>query len=437
MYNKENINNLEKMVSREKIIEIFKKYNLEGFVNITNTKSSSLEYDPFMDEIAYENQDTSNVSITMIKDNRKAFASIDWIDLAKIEWAIVEATNYIELSEQDKDIMLPQITDDAWSDFTNPEFSKINKDFFNEEFNKIKNYKFKEGIKIESLWFEFNERESYYINTLWAYKRQKNNSYTTSLEIVWELNWRKDSEWIYWTYKYPYSFTSDKIEELEIKLIDKLSPEKTDLKEWKYTVTLDRDLSKHFVWFILDSLWAETIREWFWLFPKKQEWDKILSERITIVNNPNIENWLWNKVFDSEGVTCGKFDLIKNWILTSKFCDYKNSIKEWNKYLWNSSPFNILFESNLYSDDFLKDSSFLFMNLMAFHTVDSNTWNFSLNWEWYVIENWKKTKYVKNISLSWNIKDIFNNITHIWNDIKDSSRIKVGSITFTDWYITP
>lgn len=425
------------MISKDKIKSIFDVNGVEGFVNIVCNKWVELEYDSFMDETTVEHEDSTSVSVTVIKDNRKSWASFDGFSIEKLEKAVKEASAFLDISEQDQDIVMPNISDCASWDFFSEEISGINLDYLKWEFKKVKEYEFKTWIKLEEYSASYGESEHFYINTNWSYKSQKSNKLNYYVAIVWEIDWNKDSDYEYETFKTKESLTSEKLSELENRLIDKLTPEKSSLQEGEYIVTLDRDVSKNFVSFVLSSLSAEGIREWVWLFAWKNLWDKILSEDVTIINDPNLENGLWNKAFDGEWVTCKKFELIKNWVLTSKLCDYKNSIKEWGKFLWNSGKYNVIFESSKYSDDYLDWSKFLFTNLMAFHSVDSNTWSFSLNGEWYELEDWKKVRYVKNIALTSNVKDIFNDIIAIWNDVKKSSTIKIGSITIKKWYLIP
>gem|GEM_PF-2205977 len=59
------------------------------------------------------------------------------------------------------------------------------------------------------------------------------------------------------------------------------------------------------------------------------------------------------------------------------FCDYKNTQKMNGVFLGNSGVYNIemVCETDAH---FLKESSLLITNLMAFHTVDANTGKFSL-----------------------------------------------------------
>jgi hypothetical protein len=64
-------------IENEKIIDLFKKHNIEGFVNINISKSNDLEYSPLHDEISLNSIDNINTSLTIIKDHKKSVFLID------------------------------------------------------------------------------------------------------------------------------------------------------------------------------------------------------------------------------------------------------------------------------------------------------------------------------------------------------------------------
>lgn len=412
-----------------KILEIFKKYEIEWFLNITFNTSKDLEYSPLYDEISLDDSESITTSIVVIKDNKKAKFTIDGYSLEKIESSLKDILSVIDFAEQDKDIILPNISDKVEKDFSQKELEKIDFKYLKQEFLKFKNYKFDEKIKIESFnaWVDFATH--YYINTNWSFKVQKDNSLFCYFEIFWE-NWdTRDANYKYICKKILPILEENIIKEAEKELLDKISDTKNVIKPWIYDVTLEKDVVINFLEIILENLSAESIREWISLFSKNKLWDKIFSDKFTIVNNPELEWYVWTMLFDGEWVTAKKTILFQNWVFISKFYDYKNALKEWLENLWNSQVSNIeiVWETD---KDYLKKSDFLFTNLMAFHTVDSSTWKFSLNGEWYLLKDWKKSWFVKNISLTWNLLELFSSIKAIWDDFKVWGNFKVPSITF-------
>ncbi len=412
-----------------KILGIFKKYEVDWFLNITFNTSKDLEYSPLHDEISLDDSESITTSVVVIKDNKKAKFSIDWYDLVKIESSIKDILSVIDFAEQDKDIVLPNISDNVEKDFSFKELEKVDFKYLENEFLKFKNYKFDEKVKIEtfSIWVSFATH--YYLNTNWSFKVQKDNSCFCYFEIFWEDWENRDAHYKYISKKSLPILEENIISEAESELLDKISDTKNEIKPWTYDVTLEKDLVINFLDIILENLGAESIREGISLFSKYKLWDKIFADKFTIVNNPELEWYVWTMLFDGEWVTAKKTTLFQNWVFTSKFYDYKNALKEWLENLWNSQVSNIeLFSGN--DKDYLKKSDFLFTNLMAFHTVDTSTWKFALNWEWYLLKDWKKSWFVKNISLTWNLLELFSSIKAIWDDFKIGGNFKVPSITF-------
>jgi len=425
------------MIDKQKIQKLFKKYNIEWFVNIIINKTKKLEYGAFLDELWVSENIWITTKMTIFKDNRKSSLSMDWFNLEKLEELLKKSLRFIDYSEVDENNVMPQITDSAEKDFRNLEINNLDFDYFTTQFENLKKYNFNSQVRFEDFSFATNEVEHYYINSLWSYKLQKDNSNNVMVNLVWQ-NWEvQDEEYLYRVSKDILSLDDEIIKEYEDILLDKINP-KTDLiKSWEYTVTLDRDVVENFISLLLGSFNAEAIRENISLLSQYNLWERIFSDKISLISTPKLENSIWNSLFDAEWVTLKENILISSWVYNSKFYNYKNALIEgWsnaenNDKLWLSTACDIVIEAEK-TPDFLEKSKFLFTNLMAFHTVDSNTWKFALAWEWYFIEDGKKVAYLKNISLAGNIKDVFSNIEAIWNDDDKYSNIHACSITINN-----
>jgi len=335
----------------------------------------------------------------------------------------------IDFAQFDKDIILPNITDSIEKDFSNKDLEKIDFEYLKNEFNKFKNFNFSPNIFIESFsnWVWYSTH--YFINSNWSYKIQKDNYAFYMIELFWENEDKRDSDYKYVNIKNFPIITNEIINNIQINLLNKIWDFSATITPWSYDISLDREVVIDFLDIIIWNLSAEEIREWVSLFSKNKLWDKIFCDKITIINNPDLEGYTWTMLFDKEWITAKKTVLFDKWVLVSKFYDYKNALKEWLHNLWNSTVSNIeiLWEID---KNYLVWSKILFTNLMAFHTVDSITWKFSLNWEWYLLENWEKKEFIKNISLTWDIINLFSNIKSIWNDFKTDWNFKVWSISF-------
>lgn len=413
----------------QKIINLFQKYSVEWFVNINVSQSKDLEYSPLHDEISLDSSENINTSVTIIKHHKKSIFGIDGYSLDKIESSIKDMIQIIDFAQYDEDIFLPKITDSIEKDFSNSELENITFFDLENQFHIFKNYHFKENISIEwfSLWV--NQSTHYYINSLWSIKVQKDNGAFYYMEIFGENGEKRETHYKYASIKNKPNIEIKNIEKLENELLFKISDSNAKVESWIYDITLDKDVVIDFLDLIIWNLWAESMREWVSLFSKNHLWDQIFGDKFTLINNPQLENYTGTMLFDKEWVTAKKTVLFDKWIFMSKFYDYKNAVKEWIDKLGNSTVSNIEFiwESD---ENYLVGSKILFTNLMAFHTVDASTGKFSLNGEWYILENWEKKDYIKNISLSWDLVHLFSNIKAIWDDFKEDGNFRVPSISF-------
>lgn len=418
-----------KWLQSQEIIELFKKYDVEGFVNISFCESKELEYSPLYDETSVESSNDVATSVTLIKKHKKAVFSIDGYSLEKIESAFQNLAEIIEFWQYDEDIMLPEIHDSVEKNFSNPLLESVDFSYLETQLQNVKDFPFQENISIEAFSIWVHNEIHVYINSYGAVKVQKDNGASYLLEIVGMAETWNESHYKYATTKNLPDLNVSLLWELQNELLHKMQPTQITLEPWMYDIAFEQDVVIEFLDVLLGNLWAESMREWLSLFSKNIIWDKVVGENVTIVNNPELPNYTWNLLFDREWVTQKRTVLIENGVLKTKFCDYKNVLKEWKEYLWNSTISNIEIIAQS-SENYLDGTKFLFTHLMWLHTLDRSTWKFSLNGEWYIIENGVKGEYMKNIAISWDVLWLFNNIKAFGNDWKDEWNIKVSSMSF-------
>jgi hypothetical protein len=136
-------------IEPKKIIELFKKYSVDGFVNIQQSTSKTLEYSPLHDEISFDSSENISTGVTIIKNHRKSSFGIDGYSLEKIEYALKDMLSLIDFGEYDEDIILPEITDLVEKDFSSQEIENITFSDLEKEFEIFKNFEFAKNIKIE------------------------------------------------------------------------------------------------------------------------------------------------------------------------------------------------------------------------------------------------------------------------------------------------
>jgi len=72
----------------EQIKNLFKKYSVEGFINVSLSNSKDLTYSPLHDEVSLDSSENISTSVVIIKDNKKSAFNIDGYSLDKVESSI-------------------------------------------------------------------------------------------------------------------------------------------------------------------------------------------------------------------------------------------------------------------------------------------------------------------------------------------------------------
>lgn len=166
-------------------------------------------------------------------------------------------------------------------------------------------------------------------------------------------------------------------------------------------------------------------------------WQKVASENVTVIDDPNIENERWFYSVDHEWNPPKKTVLIENWILKSylhtnktaqKFSveptgharrenySYKTLVRMWTTYLapWKDKKEDLI----------AKIDHWVYVSKMWWWQVNPATWDFVFEIKsWYLIENGKKTKRIKSATLSWNWPEMLRNIYWVCDDLD-----------FIDWW---
>ncbi|MBQ7140598.1 MAG: TldD/PmbA family protein [Bacilli bacterium] len=157
--------------------------------------------------------------------------------------------------------------------------------------------------------------------------------------------------------------------------------------------------------------------------------EKVFGNNITIIENPNDENYFGKRLFDNEGTLTSYKEIVSDGVFKSPIYDIKSGEKEnikstGNKY--NGIGFKNFYlkpENNSFEDLLNKlDNGILIDKVHGMHaTINPYNGNISLQCEGYIIENGKMIDSSKLFIISTDIFELLNNITEIGNDIKYTS----------------
>ncbi|QCI20831.1 metalloprotease PmbA [Buchnera aphidicola (Hyperomyzus lactucae)] len=166
---------------------------------------------------------------------------------------------------------------------------------------------------------------------------------------------------------------------------------------------------------------------------------KIFPNWLNIKENPHLKKGLGSKPFDNEGVSTNSKYIIQNGILQTWLLNSYNARKLQLKstgncggiYNWLVSNNNISFEELLKK----MNKGILITELMG-QGVDIVSGNYSRGAVGFWIENGKISYPVNEITISGNLKNMWNDILGISTDIDTRNNIQCGSILLSEMQIS-
>ncbi len=164
---------------------------------------------------------------------------------------------------------------------------------------------------------------------------------------------------------------------------------------------------------------------------------QVLPNWINIINDPHIYKGVGSKPFDNEGNNTYKYNIVTNGILntwiTDTYTSFKLNIPNTHN---NGGIDNWCFHYNktniTYNMLIKKVYNGFIIDKFLGQGVNLITGDFSKGASGFYIEKGKIKYPVNEITLSGNLKDIFNNITDISNDTNINSSIRIGSLLISN-----
>ena len=159
--------------------------------------------------------------------------------------------------------------------------------------------------------------------------------------------------------------------------------------------------------------------------------ETIVSEKLTLIDNPHILQALGARWFDGEGVATQKRSVIENGILKMYYIDTYNGAKL-NMKPTVQSPSILTCQHGNRNFDQLLASMKKGIWVTGFNGGNSNstTGDFSFGIEGFLIENGKATKPLSEMNITGNLLTLWQNIVEIGNDPRDISSWRIPSIIF-------
>lgn len=406
---------------------IFREFGVEGFANVSRSKEKSLSYSPLGEEVSVKERENLSVSVTVIKDGRKASLSVATDDAEEIRSRLGAVCRTMPFVTPDEDVSVPDIRDSVDADDRRFDFANVRSEDLLKEFSKVRGFAYPEGVAIESFSFEAEESERVFVNSLGAKKRYAKTASHWGIELF--LATESGGDVWYDSFSSPDFVPVDeaKIREVSDRLVVMSSPVSPSVSSGPATVALESGVFAEFLDILSGAVTAENVRQKTTFLETGDLGKALLPKGCSVRSVARERDSAYGRLFDGEGITTEDLEIVSDGVWKNFFADSKNAKKFGIAATGNPSPSNLVFEAPV-NPDALSEAKFLFTNLMAFHTVDSISGKFALEGEGFEIKNGKLAGYVKNVALSGNVRDLFANLVTETGNRRRHGNVVTGDV---------
>jgi PmbA protein len=214
------------------------------------------------------------------------------------------------------------------------------------------------------------------------------------------------------------------------RTLQKLGQTKTD--SGKYLMLLDNTQSSYLLSPLLYAMNGSALQQKnSFLINKLNE--KIISDKVTVVDEPHIKGAFGARMFDHEGVATSKRHLIENGVLKTYFIDTYNAAKlNMNPTISSFSIVNFGLGARSHEQILASIDKGIWVTGFNGGNSNSSTGDFSFGIEGFLIEKGKLSKPVNEMNITGNLLTLWNNILEIGNDPRPNSSIKIPALLFKD-----
>jgi Predicted Zn-dependent proteases and their inactivated homologs len=159
--------------------------------------------------------------------------------------------------------------------------------------------------------------------------------------------------------------------------------------------------------------------------------EKVLSDKVTIVDDPHIKSARGARWFDGEGVATRKMNVFEKGVLKMYYIDTYNSGKL-NMEPTIQSPSILTFDHGNRNFEQMLAALDKGIWVTGFNGGNSNSTSgdFSFGIEGFLIENGKPVKPLNEMNITGNILELWQNLLEIGNDPRLSSSYRVPALLF-------
>ena len=159
--------------------------------------------------------------------------------------------------------------------------------------------------------------------------------------------------------------------------------------------------------------------------------EQIISDKITLIDDPHIPEARGSRWFDGEGVATKKRTVIENGVLKMYFIDTYNGLKlNMEPTIQSPSLLTCVHGNKNFAQILASTERGIWVTGFNGGNSNSTTGDFSFGIEGFLIENGKATKPLNEMNITGNLLELWKNIIEVGNDPKLNSSWRIPAILF-------
>ena len=208
----------------------------------------------------------------------------------------------------------------------------------------------------------------------------------------------------------------------------KLGQEK--IKSGVYKMILDNLTSPRLLSPVISALYGSAIQQKSSFLINKLG-EKIVSDKLTIIDDPHIKNARGARWFDGEGVATKKYNVIENGVLNMYYIDtYYGGKLNMDPTIQSPSILNLKLGNKNFDQILAGIDKGIWVTGFNGGNSNSTTGDFSFGIEGFLVENGVAVKPLNEMNITGNLLSLWKNILEIGNDPKTDSSFRVPAIMF-------
>lgn len=421
---------MDKKVLIDKLFQFGKERGLED-MEVSYDSGTSFSLKIFKKEIdGYSLSQNDVLKFRGIYNGKMGYSYTEKVDETSIELLVNEAIENAKIISSEDQIEIFEGSKEYKEVITyNPELEKVS------ELEKIEFAK-----KVEEIAYSLDSRvstvsaanyvdgssESIICNTKGLDLHEKSNYVMSYVGVVVKEGEDIKSKYAFVSGRDFSKFDAEKLAREAVEEATSMLGAKS-IKSGSYPIIMKNDTMGDLLGAFTGIFSAENVQKDISLLKGKLN-EKIASEKLTIVDDPFMEDGLASRSYDDEGVACTCKNVIENGILKTYLYNLKTAKKDNVETTGNSIGGSGIGPSNFYIKNGDKsfdeivatiDKGLIITELGGLHSgLNTISGDFSLSSSGYEIENGKIKRPVDQITVAGNFFKMLNEIEEIGSDLK-------------------